>query len=361
MILESNAIASGSSGKGGGLIASWAEPECLAQPSFPLHEELANLHDRTRKWGYRRVTCADCMIDTTRTMLKTQHGTSSPRFSGANLPQELDWVRKDALLFYQPVGSKGNTAQCDPFLFTTAMFEEARTGGASFVQGTAVKIEAAGHENAVVAVRYIDVHSQLQTTPATHVIIAAGPWSSNIMPEASVSGARCHSLVFRPSQPLSSNLLFADVTYESDGTKQHLTPEVYPRPDGTVYACESADPTYPLPASSAEVVADAAVCHSIQVAVGAVSQQLHIATVEKQQVCYQPIVTFEGKRRKLVGPFLGNTSTTGAYIACGHDSWGISNAPATGKALSELIYDGQSVTVDISSLSIQNVMSRAKG
>jgi glycine/D-amino acid oxidase-like deaminating enzyme len=38
----------------------------------------------------------------------------------------------------------------------------------------------------------------------------------------------------------------------------------------------------------------------------------------------------------------------GAYIATGHSVWGILNAPATGKAMAELIVDGAASTVDLS-------------
>ena len=126
------------------------------------------------------------------------------------------------------------------------------------------------------------------------------------------------------------------------------------------YACEAANSDFELPLSTAEVVVTPEACDEIHEAVAAASRDLQIAQLEKRQVCYQPIVTIEGKRQKLVGPFIGNTSSPGVYLACGHDSWGISNAPATGKALSEMIFDGRSTSIDVESLSVENVMSRAK-
>ena len=38
----------------------------------------------------------------------------------------------------------------------------------------------------------------------------------------------------------------------------------------------------------------------------------------------------------------------GAYINAGHNCWGIAWAPACGKAMSELILDGQSTCIDLS-------------
>ena len=39
----------------------------------------------------------------------------------------------------------------------------------------------------------------------------------------------------------------------------------------------------------------------------------------------------------------------GAYVATGHSVWGILNAPATGEAVAELILDGATRAVDLSS------------
>ena len=365
LVLEANHIASGSSGKGGGLIARWAKPECLAKPSFSLHQQLADLHDGKQRWGFRRATCADCVMDTTQ---KTSLGTAGDitndmdKVNGQVLPPRLDWIDSESVVYYHPVGTQKDTAQCSPPLFANALFEKARDAGAQLTLGTAIRLEISDDGKSLVAVEYIDgADSQRKRVPCTHAVVAAGPWSSNILQEVSVSGARCHSLIFRPNDQLSNDLLFIDVRYRSDDGEHRLTPEVYPRADGTVYVCEAADPTHALPKSSADVVVDSEACDRIFAAATAISQPLRTAEVEKRQVCYQPIVVLEGQRRKLVGPFLGETSIHGVYVACGHDSWGISNAPATGLALSELIFDGKSVSVDIGSLSIPNVMSRAKG
>ena len=37
----------------------------------------------------------------------------------------------------------------------------------------------------------------------------------------------------------------------------------------------------------------------------------------------------------------------GAYVATGHNVWGMLNGPATGEAMAELIVDGGRTTIDI--------------
>ena len=46
----------------------------------------------------------------------------------------------------------------------------------------------------------------------------------------------------------------------------------------------------------------------------------------------------------LIGKLAGSE---GAYVASGHNVWGILNAPATGEALAELIADGVAVSTDL--------------
>ena len=47
-------------------------------------------------------------------------------------------------------------------------------------------------------------------------------------------------------------------------------------------------------------------------------------------------------------PLLGKVpGHDGAYVATGHNVWGILNAPATGEAMAELIVDGAARSVDL--------------
>src|SRR6202000_3041932 len=54
-LLEATGIASGASGKAGGLLALWAYPKAIVPLSFKLHAELAKEHGGEARWGYRGV------------------------------------------------------------------------------------------------------------------------------------------------------------------------------------------------------------------------------------------------------------------------------------------------------------------
>ena len=60
-----------------------------------------------------------------------------------------------------------------------------------------------------------------------------------------------------------------------------------------------------------------------------------------RQACFRP-VTRDGL--PLIGKIAGSE---GAYVATGHNVWGILNAPATGEAMAELIADGAAATIDL--------------
>lgn len=82
---------------------------------------------------------------------------------------------------------------------------------------------------------------KLEKLPTTHLVLAAGPWTGSLaktlLPAAQaktigVSGSRAHSLVLKTEERLTAHALFTDMTLEDGDTAE---PEIYARPDGTVY------------------------------------------------------------------------------------------------------------------------------
>ncbi|MDE0728290.1 MAG: FAD-dependent oxidoreductase, partial [Alphaproteobacteria bacterium] len=65
------------------------------------------------------------------------------------------------------------------------------------------------------------------------------------------------------------------------------------------------------------------------------------AKVLAVQACYRPL-TADGLPQ--IGPVPG---VPGAYVATGHNVWGMLNAPATGEAMAELIAEDDATTVNL--------------
>jgi glycine/D-amino acid oxidase-like deaminating enzyme len=158
-------------------------------------------------------------------------------------------------------------------------------------------------------------HRNKETVPATHVILAAGAWSSAIVHQLPLSATRAHSITIRPRQgvTISPYVLFTDI---SDPSSKPASPEIYPRPDNEVYACGPGD-NCPLPDTVDDVIVDQPSCELIYTHVSSISQELREGTVEKRQACFLPSVSSGG------GPIIGEADqiAKGLFIATGHTCW----------------------------------------
>jgi glycine/D-amino acid oxidase-like deaminating enzyme len=226
------------------------------------------------------------------------------------------------------------------------MAELAQERGVKIIYGSATSINQSN--GAVQSVTYTskDTHEQ-HTLDATTVILTAGPWTRTIWKPAPISALRAHSVTIRPSKPLSAYALFTsiDLARTSARRAETVTPEIYARPNNEVYACGEGDHLIPLPTSSDLVQCDERRCQDIVDQVGSISEELRDGEVTARQACYLPNVEGRGG-----GPLVGETSVRGLLMGAGHTCWGIQNAPATGKVLSEMVYDGGARSAMVGSL-----------
>jgi glycine/D-amino acid oxidase-like deaminating enzyme len=172
------------------------------------------------------------------------------------------------------------------------------------------------------------------------VVIAMGPWSilaARWLPLPAVFGFKGHSLVFETGGTIPAEALFLDYR-EASG--EILTPEVFPRDDGTTWVC-AISALEPVPVDPANVAPEQGAHARIEALCRNISPALAAAPIKARQACFRP-VTEDGL--PLIGAVPG---IEGAYVATGHSVWGMLNAPATGEAMSELILDGASRRVDL--------------
>ncbi|KAI0019165.1 putative FAD dependent oxidoreductase [Xylariomycetidae sp. FL0641] len=373
-------IAGGASGKAGGLLALWAFPSNIVPLSFRLHDELAREHDGARRWGYRR--CYASQVECRARLpaagfgskgdeaaagpvsgggeeeegaskgLHKDHKIDPAALRRLGAPADLDWLDAErALRAYDGMGTPDNTAQVHPELFTRSMAQLAEEAGVRIVTGARVTaIDKAAGGKAVAGVTY-EKDGSAHSQAAGAVVVAAGPWTRRLLPEVPVTASRAHSIVVRTPRPLSPYALFTAIALPAGfpspagpGARgspaaaplkrpQVVEPEIYARPDGTAYACGPTDAAVPLPPTTAEVEVDEARCADLARQVGAVSDELgRDGAVLARQACYLP----QG------GPYIGEVGggVAGLVVAAGHTCWGIQNAPATGKLVSEIVLDG---------------------
>ena len=215
----------------------------------------------------------------------------------------------------------------------------------------------------VQSVSYTDkATSETRSIPATFVVLAAGPWTPILFPSAPISSMRAHSVTIRHKTPVSAYCLFTNIPVPSQGgegeeaslqdplvpqgSAKIMSPEIYSRPNNEVYVCGSGDNEVPLPANTDAVEVSRKKCQHIIDAVASISDELKDGFVTSRRACYLPTVDIGGSG----GPLVGETGIPGLLLAAGHSCWGIHNAPATGKIISEMIFDGEATSADIRGL-----------
>ncbi|CAZ82476.1 unnamed protein product [Tuber melanosporum] len=373
-VIEATRIAGGASGKAGGLLAVWAYPNNIVPLSFKLHQDLAIEHGGEETWGYRRVSCGSLEATgrerSELERLGAQTGVSLGKRVGENrkanrgkskdseLPKDLDWVMPDLVKSYEKMGGSKETAQVHPYQFTMSMVRLAQERGVNVIVGSVTDIE---YTESISGITYTDTQSGTSCTiPATTAILAAGPWTSKLYPSAPISGLRAHSVTITPSSPVSAYALFTEITIpptppsslHSNQPSNTVSPEIYARPNNEIYVCGEGDMEVAVPETTADVQIDEARCDDLIAQVSSISDHIRLGRVTRKQACYLPILNVGGSG----GPLIGETGTEGLLMATGHSCWGINNAPATGKLLSEIVFEGQAVSADIRQLDPRRIL-----
>ncbi len=322
VIVDRARPAAAASGRAAGFLAlDWnagTPLDGLARASFALHREIADELGWDRL-GYRPVDA-----------LMTAAADEGDLERYRRLPNP-DWLDGNVVA-HEVIGGEATTAQVSPQAFTTAMAEEAVAAGAELVTGVVdglVRDEGTGH--------IAGVSVDGAPIEAGTVVLAMGPWTAQAqrwvaLPQ--VFGTKSASVVLEaevPAQAVFSEFVSAE--------GQRSTIEMYPRAGGRVYV--SGHPEHgALPDDPDEIRPGDAARDELRRIAGVHSSVLRDAPLVSASACYRPL-TVDGV--PLIGAVPG---VPGLLIATGHASWGILNAPATGRMVSEMILDGASHSVD---------------
>jgi glycine/D-amino acid oxidase-like deaminating enzyme len=321
IVVERHAVAGSASGKSGGFLAfDWCRGSALdrlARRSFNLHAELADTLGNP--WGYRRLTTFG------------GYAVEGDTGSGAGV---RPWLSAGVALTGE-IGSPKTTALVEPRGFTTGLMRAAEAQGATLREGTVDALVR--QSNGAVSGVVLD---DGETIEGDAVVIAMGPWSvlaTRWLPLPAVYGYKGHSLIFKTGDALPAEALFLEY---QEASGEVLTPELFPRADGTTWVC-AVSSTEPMPVDPAQVAPDEGAHARLEAICRTISPALATAPIVARQACFRP-VTEDGL--PLIGQVPG---VDGAYVATGHSVWGMLNAPATGEAMAELILDGQARHVDL--------------
>ena len=308
-----------------------------------------------------------------RVSLEKRSADANGRLKAAGLPQDLDWFANDCVRGYDAMGDPSDTAQVHPKEFTKEIARLAVAQGTRIVVGRATAIEQT--DGKVTSVSYVprDGPTKKLSLHATDVVLAAGPWTPTVYPPAPITALRAHSITIKPTRPISAYAIFTDIALPASkqGKKgEHVTPEIYTRPDGEVYACGEGDRLVPLPESTAVVETDPTRCQAIREHVSSISDELRNGELLVEQACYLPqvssscfycdphsfpptgtfLIMHKVEAAASQGPLIGKTPIPGLFLAAGHTCWGIQNGPGTGKLMAEFVFDGEAKSAKVKDL-----------
>ena len=246
----------------------------------------------------------------------------------------LDWL-SDGVVISDRLGTPDTTAIVHPRKFTTAMMRAAQQHGAQVRLGQVTGLVRRGSGSIV---KGIEVEGSVIEADAT--VIAMGPWSklaAEWLPLPDVFGQLSPSLVYDTGTDVPADALFLEYR---DASGDEATVEVFPRADGSTHACAFSGAA-PLPLDPAHVAPDPNVIERLRSICERLSPAFSQDRIIAKQACFRPIT-------RDYMPLIGRVPRIeGAYIATGHNVWGILNAPATGEAMAELIVDGKAHTLDL--------------
>jgi len=269
LVLEAcTAPAAASSGKAGGFLArDWCDGgavQPLARCSFDLHTQMMAGQlggGDVAGLGYRRCEAVSLHL-----------GSGSPSFM-CDVPPWVDSSKADSATLAAPSHA---AMQVHPRHLTMHLLAQAEAAGARVVCNSALTEVHVGADGRVCAVSVIDPRQPQEAArryDAAVCVFCMGPWTellppilSKHAPRAAAAAAAClpkrcqrvHSIVVDDSlRKCGATALFCSGIPLDD-------PEVYPRPDGTVYMCGGSS-FDPLPASADLVSTDADVVQELQV------------------------------------------------------------------------------------------------
>jgi len=322
-VVERTEVACAASGKAGGFLArDWcvgSPLDALARRSFALHAELAGELDDD--WAYQRMNAYSGAVVRDRDLRR-------------RTPAALDWLSEGTVIS-QRLGTPDTTAIVNPRKFTTAMMRAAQKHGAQVRVG---QVTGLGRRGAESIVNGVEVDGSVIESDAA--VIAMGPWSilaTEWLPLPAVFGQQSPSLVYDTGTDVPADALFLEYR---DASGNDVTVEVFPRADGSTHVCAFSGDA-PLPLDPAQVTPEPGVLERLRSVCERLSPAFSPDRIVAKQACFRPIT------RDYV-PLIGRVPRiAGAYVATGHNVWGILNAPATGEAMAELIVDGKAHTVDL--------------
>lgn len=339
VVVEKNFVAAGATGRSSGLVRMHYDTEVdsrLAWVSFQYFrnwKQMVGGECGFTRTGFLQIVSRDRVAALKANVLMHQQiGIPSLVISGDDVKRLSPSMNTEdiELAAYEP-----ESGYAMPSDTANAFMTAARAKGAELIQGCTVTglLTAGG--------KVTGVESTHGTISAPVVVNASGAWADDVNKLAGLELPYTtwrHDTMFvvRPSEIGPSHPTVIDFGYE-----------MYFRPEGelTLVGLEDGNPLGDSPDSDTDRALPGFVeraierlCHRFPI--------MELGSLHSAHGGYDGITPDQH-------PMLGAAGPEGFYLNCGHSGTGFKTAPAVGLCLAELILDGRSSTIDISSLSPQ--------
>jgi len=343
LILERTAVGCAASGKAGGFLArGWGDggpTEALHRLGFDLHERLATTLGLR---SFRRIPTLQ---------VRTRPGGS------AKATRMVPWLDGSEVASSSLMDS--DTAQVTPMELTTALVDAAVAAGARVRIGTVGGVQR-GADGAVQSVLVDGA-----PLPCKKVIFAMGPWSvlagDWLGVQVPLEGIRSASVIYRGDAVQAALAADPAALFCGEDARHGTHLEVYPRNNGELYVCGIGGSDYVRGArlrpggdteSQEKVHADPG---RVAAARAAMAGMTSLAAGEPAvaQACMRPCAP---DALPIMGAVPGCPN---AFLAAGHNCWGILWSLVSGLAMAELAATGDCRAVDLAPFSPARFNERA--
>jgi glycine/D-amino acid oxidase-like deaminating enzyme len=239
----------------------------LARASFQMHEQnmAGNLcGGDVSTLGYRRCDALSLHLGKGRSSLQ------------CDIPAWVDASRIASVSRAAPIDA---AMQVHPRRLTQHLLAQADAAGARVICNAAladVHVDACGHVCAVSVIDPRQPHAAPQRFDSAVCIFCMGPWTQ-LLPDVLSKPSPAAAAAVRACLPRSTQRVHSIIVEDRKGQCGATAlfcsgipldePEIYPRPDATVYMCGGSSSSA-LPPCADDVVADPSVVQQLQVEIG---------------------------------------------------------------------------------------------
>ncbi|CAB11292.1 FAD-dependent amino acid oxidase involved in late endosome to Golgi transport Tda3 [Schizosaccharomyces pombe] len=323
-IFESKEIAGGSSGIDSAILTKLCQNEII-QPlstlALKLYEGLDKKFDGKKNWEYRTANSWFCKMKWDNTNV-------------AKVPDTLQWLQRERMQKCSSIGSGNDFAMINPKLFCQFMAKEIEKRGVKFIFGSVKEVS----KHHITYVPKQEAEDTIIKAQVHKTLVSAGPWTGYLLPFTGIAGL-CIPII-------------------------HLSVGNFPVGDSIVVCCLN-------------TMGNLNICKTTEIfsknreqLIFMGTPKFHLLPKDSNRCFFNPFEIIELKEMtdlvlsentksnyldasfkflptsRITGIPIISTTKSGVFVAAGHANWGITQAPATGLCMAEMLLGKEKTSIN---------------